>query len=148
MIDSMSTADVANAERFERLGATADAVTAGHIRDEFGRWLANFFDLDPYRTSDLVLAINEALANSAEHAYPVAGASGTTDVQATYDPVDARLTVTILDRGVWRTLGPSSNDRSRGRGIPLMTALSDDASIKTSSRGTLVSLMWAGVHRR
>jgi serine/threonine-protein kinase RsbW len=148
MIDSMSTADVANAEHFERFGTVADAATAGQTRDEFARWLATFFDLDPNRTSDLVLAINEALANSAEHAYPANGAHGTTDVRATYDPIQSTLTVTILDRGVWRTAGPSSNNRSRGRGIPLMTALSDDVSIQTSSRGTLVSLAWTQVRPR
>lgn len=147
MADSLFTKCFADAERFERLGAAADGVTAGQIRDEFARWLRRFFDLDPNRTSDLVLATNEALANSAEHAYPPAGRPGTTDVQAAYDPTESTLTVTVMDQGVWR-MSDRAPSRSRGRGIPLMTALSDRADIETSSDGTLVSLAWSGVHRR
>ena len=69
MIDSMPAADIANAERFERIGLAATLQTAARTRDEFADWLRRSFDLDPVRLSDLVLAINEALANSAEFAY-------------------------------------------------------------------------------
>ena len=145
MIDSMSSADVADAERFERIGIRADAGTAARTREEFTRWLHRFFDLDPVRTSDVVLAINEALANSAEFAYLLATQPGTMAVQARYDAGDARLTVTISDNGLWR--GTSIDTRTRGRGIPLMRALSDRATIETSSSGTRVSLEWGDVHQ-
>ena len=95
-----------------------------------------------------MLAINEALANSAEHAYPSAGLPGTTDVHATYDPIESVLTVNVSDQGEWRMSNPMAASRFRGRGIPLMTALSDRAAIETSADGTLVSLAWTGVHRR
>ena len=39
MIDSPSSADVANAERFARLGIAADAEGAARVREEFARWL-------------------------------------------------------------------------------------------------------------
>jgi serine/threonine-protein kinase RsbW len=145
MIDYMSSADVADAERFERIGITADAGTAARTREEFACWLHQFFDLDPVRTSDVVLAINEALANSAEFAYLLATEPGTMTVQARYAAGDARLTVTISDKGLWR--GASSDTRTRGRGIPLMRALSDRATIETSSSGTQVCLEWSDVHR-
>ena len=148
MIDSMSSADVANAERFVRAGIPADAITASQTRDEFARWIGDFFDLDLDRTNDLVLAINEALANSAEHAYPSADSSGTTDVYATYDAVSATMTVTVADRGEWRAPSKTPESRYRGRGIPLMSALADHADIESSDDGTLVSLVWAGVRRR
>jgi anti-sigma regulatory factor (Ser/Thr protein kinase) len=148
MIDSLSRADVANAERFERIGVSADPRTAAQTRDEFSRWLQRTFEIDPYKTSDLVLAIYEALANIAEFAYLSTGMTGTMDVLASHDPSDSALAVTIADRGLWRTAAPTPGDRSRGRGIALMKALADRASIQTSTDGTTVRLVWTDVHRR
>ena len=148
MIDSISAADISYAERFERVGATADPPTAAQIRDEFARWLEHAFDLNAYRASDLVLAIYEALANTAEFAYPAAGATGTMDVLASYDQMESTLSVIVSDRGLWCTSAPPAGDRSRGRGIALMKALADRASIQTSTDGTTVRMAWTGVHRR
>jgi serine/threonine-protein kinase RsbW len=145
MIDSVPQADVANAERFERIGIAADAGSVSHIREQFARWLERFFDLDRIRCSDLVLAINEALANAAEFAYLKADSPGTIDLRAHYDPNAGSLTATICDRGVWRAPNPKPSNRSRGRGIPLMKALSDRATIETSTAGTRVHLQWNGV---
>jgi serine/threonine-protein kinase RsbW len=145
MINSTSAADVASAERFKRVGIAADARSAGRTREEFAQWLENFFDLDPIRSSDLVLATNEALANAAEFAYLLADRRGTMDVHATYHPHDGKLTVTITDNGIWRTPNPNPPNRSRGRGIPLMRALTDRTTIETSTGGTQVCLEWTGV---
>lgn len=146
MIDSMSTADVANAEHFERLEAAADARTASQIRDEFAAWLRTFFTLDPTRTSDLVLAINEALANCAEFAYVGAPRAGTMDLQAWFEPAESTIVVVIADRGCWRN-PESPRALSRGRGIPLMEALADRSSIEASEAGTQVRLEWTNVGR-
>jgi anti-sigma regulatory factor (Ser/Thr protein kinase) len=144
MIDMMQSADVTDAERFERVGVVADARTASHTRDEFSAWLRTFFELDPIRSSDVVLAINEALANCAEFAYLGRSDTGTMDVFAWHDVVEATITVLVSDRGSWRPpVVPSVS--TRGRGIPLMEALSDRASIETSDRGTSVRLEWANV---
>ncbi|MBV9090591.1 MAG: ATP-binding protein [Mycobacteriaceae bacterium] len=143
MIDSTPSAGVANAERFERIGITADAQNAARTREQFTDWLHRFFELDPVRASDVVLALNEALANSAEFAYLLATRPGTMDVAARYDADDARLTVVVSDNGLWR--GTSVDSRTRGRGIPLMRALSDRATIETSSSGTRVCLEWRDV---
>ncbi|MCW2512171.1 MAG: putative anti-sigma regulatory factor, serine/threonine protein kinase [Mycobacterium sp.] len=148
MIDSLSKADVFYTERFERIGVTADPRTAARTRDEFARWLHGTFDIDPHRTSDLVLAIYEALANIAEFAYLAAGMTGTMDVTASYEPTESALSVTVADRGLWRTAAPNPADRSRGRGIALMKALADRASIQTSTDGTTVRLAWDGVRPR
>jgi anti-sigma regulatory factor (Ser/Thr protein kinase) len=146
MIDSMRTADVANSERFERIGIAADARAAARIRDEFASWLREFFDLEPMRFSDLILAINEALANCAEFAYRTASSAGTMDLRASHDAVEATITVLVSDRGSWRTPKEPS-PRTRGRGIPLMEALSDRTSIDASDHGTHVTLEWANVAR-
>lgn len=148
MIDSMPTADVANAERFERVGLAATPESAARIRAEFARWLSEFFDLGPERSSDLVLAVNEALANCAEFAYVNSDAVGTMDLQAWYDAGNASITALIADRGVWRMSDAQYDTRTRGRGIPLMRALSDRAAIESSIDGTQVSMTWTNVVRR
>jgi len=147
MISSIARADVAYAERFERIGVAADSRTASRIRDDFASWLTVAFDIEPDRAGDLVLATYEALANCAEFAYPSMGLTGTMDVRASYEPVDSVLSVIVADRGQWRTAAPTPGDRSRGRGIALMTALADDVSIHTSTGGTTVRLTWTDVRR-
>jgi|SRR6478752_804870 len=147
MIDSTPPAEVANAERFERFGLDADAQAVARTRQEFAQWLHRFFDLDPVRCSDLVLAINEALANAAEFAYLLADRPGTMEIQAAYHPVEQKLTVLVADRGTWRTRQIDPAPRTRGRGIPLMEVLSDRATIETSADGTRVLLEWHGITR-
>lgn len=147
MIESMPPAEVADSERFVRLGLDADATTAANTRDEFAQWLKRFFDLDAMRSSDLVLAINEALANAVEFAYLLTERPGTIDVQAEYHSGEQKLTVDIADQGRWRTPPTGPEPRNRGRGIPLMETLSDEAAIDTSSAGTRVRLAWRGVTR-
>ncbi|MGE0220298.1 ATP-binding protein [Mycolicibacterium sp.] len=148
MIDSTPPAEVANAEHFQRLGLEPDAHAVAQVRHEFAQWLQRFFDLDAVRTSDLVLAINEALANAAEFAYLLADGPGTIDMEADYAADTGTLTVTIRDRGVWRARQTDPLPRTRGRGIPLMEALADEASIETSPGGTRVRLQWNGVSVR
>jgi serine/threonine-protein kinase RsbW len=148
MIDSMPAAHVANAERFERIGVAATLQIAARTREEFAAWLRRFFDLDPERLSDLVLAINEALANSAEFAYGANDVVGTMDLLAWHDPTESSITVVIADHGEWRLRDTVPASRSRGRGIPLMHALSDRTAIETSHDGTQVRLVWTNVRRR
>jgi anti-sigma regulatory factor (Ser/Thr protein kinase) len=146
MIDSLVRA-TANGDLFQCVGVVADALNAARIRDEFAAWLQRHFGLDAVRSSDLVLSINEALANVAEYAYLAGGGPGTLDMRASYESDDARLTVLIRDRGAWRPPDTSGASRTRGRGIPLMEALSDRFAIEASSAGTLVRLEWDDVAR-
>lgn len=147
MIDSMPPAQVANAERFERLGLDADAGAVARVRQEFSGWLRRFFVVDEVRFSDVILAVNEALANAAEFAYLLADSPGTIDISATYDPRGHTLTVCVEDRGVWRKRQTEPAPRTRGRGIPLMETLSDGATIEPSTSGTTVRLVWRGIER-
>ncbi|MGP4056234.1 ATP-binding protein [Mycobacterium sp. 4D054] len=147
MIDSMPPAQVANAERFERFGLDADAGAVARVRQEFSEWLRQFFALDDVRTSDVVLAINEALANAAEFAYVQAEQPGTIDIRASHDPQAQTLMVCIEDRGIWRKRQTEPAPRTRGRGIPLMETLSDCATIEPSAGGTTVRLEWRDVSR-
>ena len=115
MIQSMSLAGIDSGECFERIGLPADAGAAAHTRREFAQWLARFFDLDHTQRSDVVLAINEALANAAEFAYLLTDGPGTMDMCAEYDSASESLTVRISDNGMWRKPVETSASRTRGR---------------------------------
>lgn len=133
-------------DRFADNGVAADARNAGRVRDEFAGWLRARVDLDDVRFSDVVLAVNEALANAAEFAYLQQHGMGTIDMEAVQDRAAATLTVTISDQGCWREPDPARQGRVRGRGIPLMQALADDVTIDTSGLGTTVCLRFDNVH--
>jgi serine/threonine-protein kinase RsbW len=125
------TSDLDDRSRFARMRVAADAHTARRTRIEFRSWLETHFRLGAERLQDLVLAVSEAIANAAEFAY--------TDVS--HDT----LAVRVNDRGRWHQHAadqPPSDRQYRGRGIPLMRALADDAKIDPTPRGTHVTLTW------
>lgn len=127
-----------------------EASNAARIRMEFADWLQRHFVLAAERLSDVVLAVNEALANAVEH-----GCSNAQDVvalAAAYDDHTDTLTVTLSDRGQWpqaftQQLSTPGPHLQRGRGVALMRLLTDDTSIDTSEHGTDVSLVWAPLSR-
>lgn len=128
-----------DADRFTRSDAAADGLTAARIREEFARWLRCNTPFGETRICDVVLAVNEALANAAEFAYR-RGPAGTVAMTAVRDEGCGTLTVTITDHGLWREVDPLRRRRSRGRGIPLMRTLADDVVIDTTAPGTRVCL--------
>jgi serine/threonine-protein kinase RsbW len=137
--------------RFVRTRITADAPSAARTRTEFGSWLDRHFTLGDERFNDLVLAVNEAIANAAEFAYIDAAQGGTMDVSADYDVDSDTLAVTVNDHGHWRQNAPVATTAGRlyavrGRGIPLMRALADEAIIDGTSAGTYVKLTWTHLH--
>jgi anti-sigma regulatory factor (Ser/Thr protein kinase) len=109
-------------------GVLADAACAAQLRQEFSVWLKRYFALDPTKVSDVVLAVNEALANAAEFAYSAVERPGAMHLRADYDTRAEVLTVTVTDEGAWRIADGEHKHISRGRGIPLMEALADSTS--------------------
>ena len=135
--------------RFAQTSVLADAACAAQLRQEFSVWLKRYFALDPTKVSDVVLAVNEALANAAEFAYAMVERPGAMHLLADYDSLEAILTVTVTDEGAWRIAKGGKGDKkkiSRGRGIPLMQALSDRATIDSTPAGTRVRLEWNHVN--
>ncbi len=124
--------------------AVADPAAAAKIRAVFARWLRRETGLDETRLCDVILAVNEALANAAEFAY-VDGGEGTVHLEAVRDPIRRTLTVTVSDRGRWRETNPLKRQRRRGRGIPLMRTLADSLTIGTSALGTSVCIRFDDV---
>jgi serine/threonine-protein kinase RsbW len=128
--------------QFARMDAAADPQSAAEIRREFSAWLGRHFMLDATKASDMVLAVNEAMANAAEFAYVTAEQPGPMHVLASYDGTAATLTVTVTDEGAWRNVDPVKTELRRGRGIPLIQALTDHATVDSSAAGTRVCLEW------
>jgi anti-sigma regulatory factor (Ser/Thr protein kinase) len=131
--------------QFVRTDVIADPINAATVRREFSDWLRLHFTLDATKTSDVVLAVNEAMANAAEFAYVTLEKPGTMRVQADYDGSAATLTVTVTDEGAWRRAESGMPQLKRGRGIPLMHALADRATVDSSQAGTRVCLEWTHV---
>ena len=127
------------------MDAVADPVSAALIRREFSDWLGRYFALDATQSSDMVLAVNEAMANAAEFAYVAVTRPAIMHVQADYDGSAGTLRVTVTDQGTWRSRDQVPKRLSRGRGIPLMRALADRAIVDSSPTGTRVCLEWGRV---
>jgi anti-sigma regulatory factor (Ser/Thr protein kinase) len=131
--------------RFAQKTSLATAACAAQMRQEFSLWLKRYFDLDPTKMSDVVLAVNEALANAAEYAYSKLDRPGAMHLLADYDDCADVLKVTVTDEGAWRVKDGQHTNFSRGRGIPLMRALADRATIDSTPGGTRVRLEWSGI---
>jgi serine phosphatase RsbU (regulator of sigma subunit)/anti-sigma regulatory factor (Ser/Thr protein kinase) len=118
-------------ERRLELTLPARPSVLGGLRNTLGRWLvaagANQDEL-----FDVTLSASEAAANAIEHAYGASEATFTVHCEH-----DGRLaTVTVRDRGRWRTTRPSGG----GRGLEIMRALTDSVEIETDERGTVVTI--------
>jgi anti-sigma regulatory factor (Ser/Thr protein kinase) len=140
MTDQIFSTSAADAD-FVRVD-TADALTVARMRRELSKWLSIHLTLDPDRLNDVLLAVNEALTNSAEFAYRQHQGTGTMTLQVHYDGADGSLLVDVSDRGTWRHVDPESQPNTRGRGIPLMRALADRTTISPTPDGTNVQMQF------
>ncbi|WP_197381510.1 ATP-binding protein [Mycolicibacterium mengxianglii] len=130
---------------FLRAGVVAEPVNVARLREELEQWLRRHFALDALRLNDLVLAVNEALANVAEFAYRHADEPGPVDLRADYEKSGSVLTITVADRGTWRDSSEREPKRTRGRGIPLMEALADEVGIDAAGHGTTVLMRFCNL---
>jgi PAS domain S-box-containing protein len=117
-----------------RIEKPATAEILAEVRDELGAWL-RAAATPPAITADVVLAVNEACTNSIEHAY-AAGAEGSITVEAEIGGND--LHVRVIDSGLWKT--PPTDPGTRGRGLPLIKALSDRGVLDGTPAGTIIGM--------
>lgn len=103
------------------------------MRRALAGWLESV-DMEPERRGDAILAVAEAAANAAEHAYAFDG-RGIVRVEGRVR--DGALEFAVRDEGSWRE---PSVDGDRGRGRTIMQALMRDVTIRRSPRGTTVHM--------
>jgi anti-sigma regulatory factor (Ser/Thr protein kinase) len=109
----------------------ADTAALAVMRRAFQPWLVEFgaSDDDAY---DILVAMTEAAANSAEHAYGPEEATFEVEAEAQ----EGEVRVVIRDFGHWR----APRGRNRGRGTLLMEELMDSLDVVTSDHGTEVRM--------
>lgn len=101
---------------------------------QFEQWL-RAAGAPPAVTDDLGLAVYEALANSAEHAYPPDHPDPVVRLRAWL--ADELVQVTISDRGCW---APPADHGFRGRGLVMMRRLASLCDLDPGPLGTTVRL--------
>ena len=112
----------------------ADPEQLAVIRHQLTDWLAPL-QLTEIETADVVLAVDEAAANAVRHAY---GTDEEGMVELTLWTEDGTLSIEIVDHGRWR--GPQEDPTEGGRGIPLMSRMSESVLIHHDRRGSRVLL--------
>ena len=112
----------------------ADPEQLAVIRRELGGWLAPLA-LTEVETADVVLAVDEAAANAVRHAY---GPDEAGVVELTLWTEAETLCIEVVDHGSWRP--PVDRPREGGRGIPLMSHMSESVLIHFDDRGSRVLL--------
>lgn len=123
------------------LAGAADAVTAAKLRHVLREWLNELTWMSAEVCQDVVLGVNEALANCVEHAYRARHAAGTMTLRASYDQAAQNIRVYVSDSGSWYRRPPKRPDDPRAsRGILLMHALADRCTVDARPSGTTVSL--------
>lgn len=132
---------------FTQIGVNGEPATASALREAFAGWVGEHFDLSEEQSTDLALAVNEALANAVEHAYVDYAEPGPVHLDARYDDATATVVAVVRDEGTWREPTPDPL-HLRGRGIPLMRALTSRAIISSDGDGTCVELRWSGLTLR
>jgi anti-sigma regulatory factor (Ser/Thr protein kinase) len=123
------------------LDIPADGQQLRTVRSDITAWLRQL-DVGEQQRDDMVLAVCEAVTNAMEHAYPAANRDGAADrvlVLAMTNGTRSMAAVVVVDRGEWR---PPGDPGFRGRGLPIMRAVSDGFGLHHDGTGTTVVLRW------
>ena len=127
------------------------ATTARTVRGAVREW-ASGAGLETETVEAVVLAVEEAVANAIDHAYPpdpqeahdtdAAGSAGRrVVVSAASRPCGGGVAVSVVDNGTWR---PAPLDPGhRGRGVRVIGAISQRSTITPGEHGTTVHMCWA-----
>lgn len=124
---------------FTRTVPAAPALVS-ELTQQVSGWLEREVRIDTQRTSDVVLAAYEALANCADHAYRDRDDAGMMTLEVTYDRPTQTVRVCVTDHGRWIDPDTQAANTTRGRGLRLMQALCDDFTVNGTDDGTTVCL--------
>jgi PAS domain S-box-containing protein len=116
---------------------TVNADQLGELRQQLSGWLHGA-GVAEERVADIVLAVNEAVANSIEHGYQ-GRKPGKVRINGEND--GARVDLKVTDKGKWK---PAATDPGvRGRGLLLIRAVSDWLELDCTPKGTTVSMSFS-----
>ena len=108
--------------------------SVARVRTKLLGWLAHRADVPGPSTGAVALAVSEAVANSARHAYE--DGSGSVRVSAALSP--GRLDVCVEDSG--KGFAPHADERSNGLGMMIIVRLADEVTLHSDGGGTTVRL--------
>jgi PAS domain S-box-containing protein len=107
------------------------------IRRQLTDWLRGA-SVPESLAADIVLVVNEACTNSVEHAYRERE-PGMVRVEAAL--IEGHIQIQVADSGSWKT--PPADPGTRGRGLLLMRALSEQVDLDGTATGTTVGMRFA-----
>ena len=117
-----------------RLELVATPDQLGDIRASLSGWL-RAASIPDELVADITLVVNEACTNSIEHGYRDRPPGS----MAVHAEVNGReIYIEITDSGSWKT--PDPNPRVRGRGVPLMRAVSGAMAVEGTATGTTITM--------
>lgn len=120
-----------------RIEAAATVERLGEVRKQLAPWMRAAGASDEL-AADILIAVNEACTNSIEHGYrSVQAGTMRVDAQVRDDGIEVR----VADSGSWKL--PDDDTRLRGRGIPLMSAVSQRIHFERTPTGTTVEMRFA-----
>lgn len=124
------------------LTGVATARTAAQLRQELAEWL-ELRGVSHDQIRDILLSVNEALANCVDHAYRDRERPDTMTIRGDHQRSTGCLSLCITDHGTWCPPEPASPLGRRGRGITLMHALAANCTVNGRPDGTVVCLDFA-----
>jgi anti-sigma regulatory factor (Ser/Thr protein kinase) len=122
----------------------AEPTAARAVRTRLRTWLVGWGWRDD-GLDDVILAVDEAVANAVDHAYRQRPEPGDVHVYAwiVSGPEGRRVIVSVTDQGRWRP-APADPGR-RGRGLLMMTTCMATLHIEHSGGGTSVTMTSAAL---
>lgn len=116
------------------IDTAADPRRLTDIRQLLTQWLQEV-GTTAERAADIVLVVNEACSNCVEHAYR----GREPDRMCIEAKVrDRNVEISVSDSGSWKR--PPDDPGTRGRGLPLMNAISDDMTLEGTDEGTTIAM--------
>ena len=114
----------------------ATAENLAPIRRALTSWLRDA-DVSELLSADIVLVISEACTNCVEHAYE-GHELGTMRLEM--EAADGEIRARIADSGSWKP--PAADPGNGGRGLPLMSVMSESMLIDNRPDGTTIDIVF------
>jgi anti-sigma regulatory factor (Ser/Thr protein kinase) len=140
----LAVSRLAEAGRGLSLRLPAEAAALRQLRTRLAEWLAGV-GASPLDRVDTELAVYEAAANAIVHGRPARGA-GVITVDVDLDGAGGVL-IQVADQGQWQSRTPAAaEDRPGGRGLAVISKVTDELIITPSPDGTTVVMRRALIH--